>query len=206
VLQGPHDTLRRYSRAIDEGRAEEAYALLSTEAKRGMSLEAFRRILRESPEEMKEMAHSLARSSSTPIVKAKVTTAQGEELILIYEHGSWRIDGDSIDLYSQMTPKQTVKSFLRAMKNKRYDILLRFVPDDKKVASESVPALNEERLKTSFEGPQKEEMSQIAQGLEAAMRDGTAIETIGDRATLPYGAGDALQMVREHGLWKIEAF
>ena len=42
IQQGPSDTLRAYARALDDGRADDAYKLLSSEAKRSLSLEAFR--------------------------------------------------------------------------------------------------------------------------------------------------------------------
>ena len=42
LQQGPSDTLRAYARALDEGRADDAYKLLSSEAKRNISPDAFR--------------------------------------------------------------------------------------------------------------------------------------------------------------------
>ena len=41
--EDPHSVLRTYAKALDEGRAEDAYRMLSEEARRGISLEAFRR-------------------------------------------------------------------------------------------------------------------------------------------------------------------
>jgi hypothetical protein len=203
--QGPSDALRAYARAVQERRVEDAYALLSTEAKRGMSLEAFRRMVKESPADVEEMARSLARPTTDPIVTAMVTTPQGDEVLLVYEHGKWRIDGSSLDLYSQATPRQAIRAFLRAFERKRYDILMRFVPDSKKVADAALPALDEARLRESWEGAQREEMVRITQGIKAAL-PASGIEETNDHATMPYGAHGALTLVREHGLWKIEVF
>lgn len=205
VQQGPSDTLRAYAQAIRDRRVEDAYALLSTEARRSMSPEAFRRMVVENTADAEELARALARPSSDPIVTATVTTPQGDELTLVYEHGRWRIDGESIDFYSQATPRQAIKAFLRAFERRRFDILMRFVPDAKKVADERFPALDEARLRESWEGPQREDMERIAQGIKAALPQAVVEET-NDRASMSYGSGGTLQLVREHGAWKIEVF
>ncbi|MFO0661346.1 MAG: hypothetical protein U0165_16160 [Polyangiaceae bacterium] len=203
--QGPSETLRAYSRAVQEKRVEDAYRLLSRDAKRGLSLEAFRRMLLESPDDANELARGLARPASDPVVTAKVITPQGDELVMIFENGKWRIDGSSLDFYSQATPKQAIVGFLRAFERKRYDVLIRYVPDSKKAADASSPELDEARLRESFEGPQKEDFLHLTQAIKAAM--GTSnIEETNDRASMQYGANGTLQLVREHGIWKIEFF
>jgi hypothetical protein len=132
VQQGPSDTLRAYSEALEQGRVDDAYRLLSEEAKRSMSLEAFRRAVKENPEDVLEVARSIARPSSDPIVTATVTVPSGEELVLVYEGGRWRIDAAAVDLYGQATPRQALVGFLRAFDRKRYDVILRYVPDAEK--------------------------------------------------------------------------
>lgn len=200
----PSDTLRAYAQAVEENKLEQAYALLSTDAKRSLSLEAFRRMVRESPADAKELARALARPSSDPIVTATATTANGDEITLVFEHGVWRVDGQSIDLYGQATPKQAVKAFLRAFERKRYDILMRFVPDAKK-GDGTLPPLDEARLRESWEGPQKDDMRRVTQGVAAALASQT-IEESADHAALPYGGSGTLTLLREHGVWKIEKF
>lgn len=127
--QAPSDTLRAYAAALEQGRVDEAYRLLSNEAKRSMSLEAFRRAVRDNPQDALEIAHALARPSSDPEVTATVTLPSGEELALVLEGGQWRIDAAAVDLYGQSTPRQALLGFLRAYERKRYDVLLRYVPD-----------------------------------------------------------------------------
>jgi hypothetical protein len=132
VQQGPSDTLRAYARALEQGRVDDAYRLLSDEAKRSMSLEAFRRAVRENPQDVLEIARAIARPASDPVVTATVTVPNGEELLLVYEGGQWRIDAAAVDLYGQATPRQALLGFLRAFERKRYDVVLRYVPDAEK--------------------------------------------------------------------------
>jgi hypothetical protein len=197
--EAPGDVLREYARALEDKRLEDAYALLSDEAKKDMSFEAFRVMVQENPEEMKILVASLQRPMSTPRVTAVVSTPDGEALLLVYESGRWRVDGSSIDLYDQETPRSAVAAFIRAVDNRRYDVLMRFVPDRKR------EGLDAKKLREAFESEQKEEVQQMAQALRAALPT-AEIERIGDHATMSYGAGGTVQLVREHGLWKIEEF
>jgi hypothetical protein len=141
VQQGPSDTLRAYSAALEQGRVDDAYRLLSDEAKRSMSLEAFRRAVKENPQEVVEISRALARPTADPIVTATVSMPSGDELLLVYEGGKWRIDAAAVDLYGQATPRQALVGFLRAFERRRYDVVLRFVPDAEK---EGLSGLNGE--------------------------------------------------------------
>ena len=199
LQQGPSDTLRAYSRALDDGRADDAYKLLSSEAKRSISLDAFRRMVKENAPEMKDIAHSLSRPSSDPVVTATVTSPKGDTVLLVYEDGRWRLDGSAINLYGQATPRQSIEAFLRAFERKRYDVMLRFVPDS------HLEGLDASKLRAAWEGAQKEEMIRITSALRAALPS-AQFEEIGDRATMAYGSGGTVQLVREHGAWKIDDF
>ncbi|HEX9296260.1 MAG TPA: hypothetical protein VF881_10505 [Polyangiaceae bacterium] len=199
LQQGPSDTLRAYSRALDEGHPDDAYKLLSSEARRSISPDAFRRMVKENAPEMKDIAHALSRPSSDPVVTATVTSPKGETILLVYEEGRWRLDGSAINLYGQSTPRQSIEAFLRAFERKRFDVLLRFVPDA------HMEGLDAQKLRAAWEGAQKEEMLRITSALRAALPT-AQFEEIGDRATMAYGSGGTVQLVREHGAWKIEDF
>lgn len=238
VQQGPSDTLRSYAQALEQGRVDDAYRLLSDEAKRSMSLEAFRRAVQENPQDAVEIARAIARPSSDPVVTATVTVPNGEELLLVYEGGKWRIDASAVDLYGQATPRQAMLGFLRAVDRKRYDVILRYVPDAEiqgvaAVGEDPAPPapagakdaaapkdapkeagkpliggaaqLTPEKLKTAWEGPQKEQIARIVQAIKTALPT-AQIEETGDSAAMAYGAGGTVAFVREHGVWKIKDF
>lgn len=132
VQQGPSDTLRAYAQALEQGRVDDAYRLLSDEAKRSMSLDAFRRAVKENPADVLEIARAVARPASDPVVSATVNLPNGDELVLIFEGGRWRLDAAAVDLYGQATPRQALAGFLRAFDHKRYDVIMRYVPDAEK--------------------------------------------------------------------------
>jgi hypothetical protein len=196
--EDPQSVLRAYSHALDEGRAEDAYRLLSEEARRGISLEAFRRMVKDNPEEVREIARALSRPTATPVVTATITGANGQELELVLEKGKWRVEATAIDLYGQDTPRHAIQGFVRAVERRRYDVVLKYVPDLHK------EGLDATKLKLAWEGHDKEEIEQVVSALKQALPTAT-IEETGDRATMTYGAG-TMQLLRERGLWKIEDF
>jgi hypothetical protein len=224
VQQGPSDTLRAYAQALEQGRVDDAYRLLSDEAKRSMSLEAFRRAVKENPQDAVEIAQALARPASDPVITATITVPNGDELLLLYEGGKWRIDAAAVDLYGQSTPRQALLGFLRAFERHRYDVVLRYVPEAEKEgitnaieeggAAENKPAtpkaqgavqLTPEKLRTAWEGPQKEQINRIVQAIRTALPN-AQIEETGDSASMAYGAGGTVAFIREHGVWKIKDF
>lgn len=196
--EDPDSVLRSYGRALEQGRSDDAYRMLSDEARRGVSLEAFRRMVKDNPEEVAEIGRSLERPAAAPVVTATVTGPGGHELTLVLENGKWKVESSAIDLYAQDTPRHAVQGFARALERKRYDIIMRYVPDAHK------EGLDAAKLKAAWEGHDKEEMEQVLSALKQALPSGQ-IEETGERATFPYGAG-TMQLVREHGLWKIEDF
>jgi hypothetical protein len=194
----PASVLRAYARALEEGHADDAYRILSDEARRGISLEAFRRMVKDDPDGVTEIARALERPTAAPVVTATVTSTSGQELNLVLEDGKWRVDVSTIDLYAQDTPRHAVQGFIRAVEHKRYDIVMRYVPDEHK------EGLDAAKLQSAWEGHEKQEIEQVLAGLKQALPSST-IEETGERATMSYGAG-SMQLVREHGLWKIENF
>src|SRR4051794_24840844 len=129
----PETTLSAYSHAVQRGQLAEAYALLSEDAKKTISFEQFKRMIQENPEQAQELIRALDRPQAGPArVTAQVTGADGQPLLLVFENGAWRVDGSAIDLYSQATPEQAALAFVRGVENKRYDLLLRFVPDSQR--------------------------------------------------------------------------
>ncbi|MDP9152082.1 MAG: hypothetical protein M3O36_19330, partial [Myxococcota bacterium] len=194
----PQAALRAYARALEDGRAEDAYRLLSDEARRGISLEAFRRMLKEDSEGVREIGRALERPTAPPVVTATVMSPSGQELHLVLEDGRWRVDASTIDLYAQDSPRHAIQGFVRAIERKRYDMVMRYVPEAHK------EGLDANKLKAAWDGREKDEIEQVVSALKQALSTAT-IEETGERATMPYGAG-TMQLVREHGLWKIENF
>jgi hypothetical protein len=196
---GPREAVRSYALALREGRTQDAYALLSAEARGRLSLAEFQRMVAENGREIEDLSASLLAPAEVPRVTATLTSPDGETLLLVYEGNAWRVDGSALDLYSQESPEAALASFVRAFNNKRYDVLLRFVPESKR------EGLNAEQLKKAWEGEQRQQVEQLTQALEASLPN-VRVEVLGTRATVAYGAGGTVELVHELGAWRIEDF
>lgn len=198
-LQAPQSALRQYAKALSEERIEDAYALLSSEARAHLPLPQFRRMLLENPQEVRDIAENLLQSTQPSEITATVVGPEGNQLELEYEHGAWHIAASALDLYAQHTPQAAIASFVRAFENRRYDVLLQFVPKSEQ------HELNAEILKESWEGDQALQMERLTQALKASLPQ-LRVEVVGVRATVGYGAGGTVELVEEDGAWKIEDF
>jgi hypothetical protein len=195
----PEGALQAYAHALHDGRSDDAYALVSDTGKKALSLEQFRAMVKQNPEDAKDLAKSLDKPSRPAEVTATVTTQTGQTLELVLERGRWKLDASSVDLYAQDTPRHALVGFVRAVERKRYDILLRYITDAHRVA------FDEATLKAAWEGPDKEEVARVVGLVRTALASGAAIEETGTRATLSYGTG-TVQLQKERSAWKIEDF
>jgi len=169
------------------------------EAQRRVPFARFEAMMRENPEQVAALAKRLEQTPERLTVTATFGGNTGEEFELTLEDGEWKANLSAIDLYSQASPIATVASFVRAFELGRYDVLLRFVPESEK------GGLTAEQLKAAWEGPQHQEMVDLVQALQAALPTARA-EQYGDKATVAYGAGGTVELLLEHGLWKIINF
>lgn len=195
--ESPHSALTAYTKAIEEDRLEDAYQLLSVESRANLSLEEFKKLVADNPEEVKALLKAASKEEHPPLIRAEFETESGQILTLIYEDGEWRIDPSAINLYDQTEPRAALSSFVRAYDKKRYDILLSFVPESQK------EGLSPKVLKEAWEGEQRIEIEQAVEGLRAHLAT-SPIEVVGERATMSFGAGGVVELVVEKGLWKIE--
>jgi hypothetical protein len=187
-----------YVAALREGRYTDAYRMLSSETRRALSYEDFERLARENPTEVRETVRWLEQIDPNAPVTARLELPSGEVITLVEEHGQWRLDPAVLDFYGQHTPRQALRSFVRALSAGRYDILLRFVP--RRLAQ----GLTAETLRQAWEGPERDDVQRMLGALRTSLD--RPIEVVGDRATMTYGSGGRYiaQLVREDGVWKVE--
>jgi hypothetical protein len=115
-------------RAKDYSRA---YDLMSERYRRNHTRDEFVRLLRESPREVEHTVKRLSASGRKVDVEARFLYDDlQDELRLVQESGSWKIANDPLEFYPQDTPGRTLRSFVRAVELKRYDVVLRFAPSE----------------------------------------------------------------------------
>lgn len=192
----PTAALDRYAAALRAKNYDAAYALMSTEFRARVDKDEFVRMLRDNPREVDDTAGRLASRRRKLEVTADLVYGLGDSLKLVLEGGQWRIAENPLAFYDQSTPRSALRSFLRAYRLERWDIMLRFVP------RAYADRMNVELMRAQFAGEGKDAMAQLMNRLEANL-DATIEEQGPNEALLVHGEGRVI-FVREDGRWRLK--
>jgi hypothetical protein len=189
-----------FARALNQGRFDEAYARMSEEYRERVPFEQFKRQLSENPEETAALSHALSHVQEEATLEATVRYDDDHEIGLRREgkgeEASWFLSSPLVDFYDQSTPRSALRAFVRALENKRYDVVMRLIPNADK------EGITSDRLAEAWSGDGRKELERLVHNLREHLDD--PIEVTGDRATMVYGDQMRAQLVRESGLWKVE--
>jgi hypothetical protein len=189
-----------FARALNQGRFDEAYARMSEEYRERVPFEQFKRQLSENPEETAALSHALSHVQEEAKLEATVRYDDDHEITLRREgegeEASWFLSSPLVDFYDQSTPRSALRAFVRALENKRYDVVMRLIPNADK------EGITSDRLAEAWSGDGRKELERLVHNLREHLDD--PIEVTGDRATMVYGDQMRAQLVREDGLWKVE--
>lgn len=194
--QGPEATLDAYRAALARADYASAYDMMSADFRDRHSRDEFVRMMTQSPREVTETVDQLGRSRTAVEIRAELRYGPGDHMRLVREGGGWRVATNPIQFYSQDTPRDTLRSFLRAYRLQRWDVMLRFIPNPYR------ERMNEDLLRRQFEGEHQDEMAERMKALEANID--APITDKGDEARMPYGDRHEVIFVREDGVWKIQ--
>jgi len=193
----PEATLQAFSRALSEGRSEDAYALMSAEYRARVGLAEWKQNLERHPQEVLELANTIGRARGPAHETAEVTWGDGQSAVLAQSASGWLITTDLLDFYDQSSPRAALRSFLRAMRARRYDAVLRFIPDADR------EGFTPDRLERNPSDPAREDIERVLSSLQQHLD--APIEIAGERATMPYADQRRVSFVREGTRWKLEA-
>jgi len=194
--RGPTQTLDRYGRALKNGDFNTAYDLMSSQYRGKISREDYVRMMRDNSREVGETAERLRGKRGSLEVSAEFEYGLGDKMLLVQEGGRWRIASNPLAFYDQSTPRNALRSFLRAYRLERFDIMLRFVPNAYR------EKMDVAKMKAQFTGPSREQMENLINTLEANV-DEPIVER-GNDARMSYGDRFTVQFVKEDGVWKLK--
>ncbi len=188
---GPADTLHAFADAVRTGHTDDAYALMSADYKKSHDRDAFAHSL--GPADQRA-AGRLAKGRVE--LRAEVELADGERLALVQEADGWRFSRDPLDIYPQRAPDEALRSFVRAVERKRWDVVLRFIPQRFRAT------ITADSLKDRWEGEGAAELKGELVAVKAHLDE--PMELAGDEARLPVGERKQVKLVREEGVWRVE--
>jgi hypothetical protein len=194
---GPADTLASFGAALERKDYAAAYALTSADFRARMPLPVFRAELEDGGPDTLALARRLRAEGERRSLRVTVELPPGESVSLVADGGRWLIDEPTfVEAWGQKTPRAALRSFVRALEQRRYDIVLRLCPARRRAG------LTVAMLKDEWEGERKAENADRLARLRAAV--GAPIVEVGDEARMPYGTDAEARLVREDGAWKIE--
>jgi hypothetical protein len=194
--KGPSQTLDNYGRALKNHDFGTAYDLMSSSFRGKISREEYVRSMRDNAREVDETADRLRGKHGSLEVSAEFEYGLGDQMRLVQEDGHWKIATNPMGFYDQSTPKSALRSFLRAYRLERWDIMLRFVPNQYR------EKMDASKMKAQFTGPSKEQMEALMNTLEANVDE--PITERGNDARMSYGDRYEVKFVKEDGVWKLK--
>jgi hypothetical protein len=194
--KGPSQTLDHYGRALKNHDFGQAYDLMSSGFRGKVSREDYVRMMRDNPREVDETAERLRGKHGSLEVSAEFEYGLGDQMRLVQEGGRWKIATNPLSFYDQSTPKAALRSFIRAFRLERWDIMLRFVPNQYREKMDAAA------MKTEFTGASKEQMETLMNTLEANVDE--PVTERGNDARMTYGDRFEVKFVREDGVWKLK--
>jgi len=193
--EGPAATVQQFGAALGRGDLRAAYVLTSADFQKRTPYEAFAAGLGANPNDTAGLGRRIGDQAARIPPRVEVQLAQGDVLALVLEAGRWRLDGPMPEPWGQRTPRAALRTFVRALGERRYDVVLRLVPRHHRVD------LTADKLRQYWESHQEETRGLLSR-LQAAVN--APIVESGDEAHMPYGPEQEVVFVREDGVWRIE--
>jgi hypothetical protein len=131
--------------------------------------------------------------------EAIIHLANDEVIEVVWTDKGWRFAGDPTLYFGQATPRDALRSLVRASREGRWDVMLNLAPRRYRIG------LSEEDLQKAWtEGPQAESLQQARDRL--AERLSGTIRADAHQAILDLGDGEFARLEREKDRWVVVDF
>ena len=194
--KGPSQALDHYGLALKNHDFAQAYDLMSSQFRAKVSKDDYIRMMRDNPREVDETAERLRGKHGSLEVSAEFEYGLGDQMRLVQEDGTWKVASNPLSFYDQSSPKAALRSFLRAYRLERWDIMLRFVPNAFR------EKMDPKKMQAQFTGGSKDQMETLMNTLEANVDE--PISERGNDARMTYNDRFTVQFVKEDSAWKLK--
>ncbi len=190
-------TARTFYKRLASGKPGQAYDLLDPATSRHVSKQEFEANLSSKTKADRAMYRKLAADAKLVSSRRLIVRLGNARKLVLEENGSgWKITSNPFAFYPQDTPRKALRSFLAALQHKRYEILMRFVPRTYR------RRMSKKDLVAMFSGKKGQRIRELTEVLIKHLD--APMEIHGNKATLVYGDGATVTLVREEGVWRIE--
>ncbi len=186
-VEHPMEAVTAYCRAVDKRAGQEVYELLDEDARMGMDRDAFLAWFERNYESIKEQSDELSRKAHKKDmdVKASVPVVSDKDAQVVWREGGWFLAEQAPTRSTWSSPRETLAALREALHEQDLEELMRLLSQERREAFLRELTVLEDKLQDS---------------------DAEAIVAHGDSADLILENGDRLRLVREGGLWKVQAY
>lgn len=188
---GPREVLRDYRQAVARGEVRRVRELSDAHFREAHDVPALEKQLRKNPRLFSEAAERLDGATRLEVV---ALTENGERIRLVEEDGRWRVAEGGLLMPSLETPEAAARTFFFAATG-HLGLLRRCLTDE---AAARFPSdyllgkhLHDQRDRIFAA---RDELGPIVDGMATVD---------GDRASIAYGDGKAMELVLEEGRWRV---
>lgn len=192
-----------YAAALDQGDGPRAHSHLTPEAQTRITPEAYQKRLSEEPKLASTYAADVRATLREDPASLSLESRCAGGLTLRYEAGEWKVDPETLDIYSQASPEEALRTLIRAYRAKRFDVLSRLLVSSS--GPLEIRPLTREELEKAHQDDDAEIVARRLDALNLAL-ERPELEVLGPRARMSYGVGRSIELVLDKGQWKIEDF
>ncbi len=185
AIPDPHDAASAYARAAERGDADALYDMLSSKAKRSLTRDEVRRIVKDEKGELTLQGKAVMGSTAVVKSEARVRYADGEEAALAVEDDGYRIAAADALPSAARTTTQALGQLRRVLARRSYAGLIRVLAPSTRAAMEN-------------------DLRSLVEGLENP--EGLDVQVTGDSAAVIVPGGHEVRLRREGGTWHVEDF
>ena len=197
---GPDRAVVDWLAAVDRGDGAGGRALLATAARAGNDAASVSSRARTLDDTALRRAQEAAGDAHVAAVEARWAFGDGA-LVVVHADGRWALRDGVLGLYPCGTPEDALRSFVRAWRRERWDVVHRLAP--RAVRERFAPAETAERLRSSA-------LRDLLDARAAALEEALAPDVLptaparvaADTLTIPYGPFHAA-VVLEDGCWRV---
>jgi len=194
--QGPQSVLLEYTRHLKSKQTGQAYELLSSRTKKHLNQKELQQFLKEHGERLAEMLEALFETRDVAVtLKATLRSESGEEVQLVREKGSWRIESGALVPPTNATPEGAVNQFLLAIEARNCEALIRCAP----------PAARARLARNQLLSGCREQIGTLQETAAQIRAAGIKPVKVSDqRAEITYMGTHKLRVIEYEGRWYIE--
>ncbi len=183
-IPDPRDAAEAYADAASAGDADAIYEMLDEDAKRALTREDVRTLVRDQRKELADQAKAIRSEDTEVEAAATVRFGDGEDAVLdLGEGGRFHVASADALPAGARTPVQALAQLRRVLARRSYAGLMR-------VLSKQTRSAMENDLRT------------LVEGLESP--DELDIKQSGESATVRVPGGHMIRLRREAGTWRID--